>query len=316
MLSSSRSGSRLALVPRVYLASEGGVGTKLPLPLPLTLESPPSARNASRTSARRMFSAAVLAGERPREGSVANGTMTGGDMPTGSVGSSSFSATAAEKDGPGGCGDRRSTMPDQWRGSVCAEMYGLRAGVAGFRRKERGGTTWVCTVGLISRVSEGAGAGAGVGACTVSSTTTVVTLPTVRSASENISMEAEVDAGWGSARPNSRSSRSRRTRGDSSDMPQDGSVPGGSGVKEVSFATRVRAAVAAGVEETAACAGTKELSDGVRFGLNVSALNPDATDKSSGREDAWDSSMATPGEVSCREDRSSEVGMRTWAACS
>lgn len=68
-------------------------------------------------------------------------------------------------------------------------------------------------------------------------------------------------------------------------MPQEGSVPGGGGVKEVSIAPLVRAAVAAGVEETAACAGTKELSDGVRFGLNVSALNPDASDKSSGRED-------------------------------
>ena len=279
MLSSSRSGSRLALVLRVYLASEGGVGTKLPLPL--TLESLPPARNASRTSAWRMFSAAVLAGERPREGSVANGTMTGGDMPTGSVGSSSFSVAAAEKDGASGCGDRRSTMPDQLRGSLFAGIYGLRAGVAGFRRKESGGT-WACAVGLITRVLEGADAGAGVGACTVSSATTVVTLPTVRSDSENKSMEADVDASWGSARPNSRSSRSRRTRGDSSDMPQDGSVPGGSGVNEVSFAPRVRAAVAAGVEETAACAGTKELSDGVRFGSNVSTLDPDAMDKSSG----------------------------------
>jgi hypothetical protein len=88
-------------------------------------------------------------------------------------------------------------------------------------------------------------------------------------------------------------------------MPQDGSLPGGGGVKDASFALRVRATVAAGVEETAACAGTKEVSDGVRFGLNVSALNPDATDKSSGREDACGSSMAAPDEVSCREDRSS-----------
>jgi hypothetical protein len=161
-------------------------------------------------------------------------------------------------------------------------------------------------VGLITRVLEGAGADVGVGeACTVSSAATVATLPTVRSASENRSEEAEVDAGCGSARANSRNSRSRRTRGDSSDMPQDGSVPGGGGVKDASFALRVRATVAAGVEETAACAGTKEVSDGVRFGLNVSALNPDATDKSSGREDACGSSMAAPDEVSCREDRSS-----------
>jgi hypothetical protein len=99
-------------------------------------------------------------------------------------------------------------------------------------------------------------------------------------------------------------------------MPQEGSVPGGSGVKEVSSVLRVRAAVAAGVEETAACAGTKELSDGVRFGLNVSALYSDASDKCSGREDVWDSSTAMPEEVSCSKERSSEVGIRTWAACS
>jgi len=99
-------------------------------------------------------------------------------------------------------------------------------------------------------------------------------------------------------------------------MPQDGSVPGGSGVRDASFAPRVRATVAAGVEETAACAGKKEDSDGVRLGLNVSVLNPDTTDESSEREEAWGSSMATLDEVSCREDRSSKVGMRTWAACS
>jgi hypothetical protein len=98
MLSSSRSGLRLelllwfTLVPRVYLASEGGV---VLLPLALTLESPPPARKASRTSTWRMFSAAVLTGEQPREGRVANGTITGGDMPAGSVGSSSFSVPAA-----------------------------------------------------------------------------------------------------------------------------------------------------------------------------------------------------------------------------
>lgn len=177
--------------------------------------------------------------------------------------------------------------------------------MTGLRRKERGGTSWVCTVGLSARALEETGADAGVGAaCIISSAATVAMLPTVRFASENRSEEAEVDAGSGSARANSRNSRSRRTRGDSSDMPQDGSVPGGSGV-DASFAPRVRATVAAGVEETAACAGTKEVSDGVRFGLNVSALNPDATDKSSGQEDARGSSMAVPDEVSCREDRSS-----------
>lgn len=197
MLSSSRSGPRLALlllpvlVSRVYLASEGGVGTRLPLPPVLTLESPPPARSALRTSARRMFAAAFLAGERPREGSVANGTITGGDMPVGSVRSSSLSA-AAEKDGTG-FGERRSMIPDQSRGSVCAGRYGLRAGVAVLGREDSGRTTWVCTVGLDLRVLDGPGAGAG--ACTVSSAATVVTLSTVKSASESRSTEAEVDAG-------------------------------------------------------------------------------------------------------------------------
>jgi hypothetical protein len=48
-----------------------------------------------------------------------------------------------------------------------------------------------------------------------------------------------VNTGWGSAWPNLCSSRSRHMRGDSSDMHQDGSVPGGSGVKEVPFAPHV-----------------------------------------------------------------------------
>jgi len=72
--------------------------------------------------------AAPLAGERPREGSVANATITGGDIPIGKVESSSLSV--AESDGAGR-GARRSTMPDQLRGSVCAGRYGLRAGVEG-----------------------------------------------------------------------------------------------------------------------------------------------------------------------------------------
>jgi hypothetical protein len=155
-------------------------------------------------------------------------------------------------------------------------------------------------------VLEGAGADTDIGtACTVSSAATVATLPTVWSASEIRSEEAEVDAGCGSARANSRNSRSRRTRGDSSEMPHDGSVPGGSGVKDASLTPRVRATVAAGVEEIAACAGMKEVSDGVRSGLNVSPLNPDATDKSSGRGDVRGSPIAGPDEVSCRVDRSS-----------
>jgi hypothetical protein len=98
MLSSSRLALLwLVLVPRVYLAREGGVGTELPLRLALMLGSRPATRRPSRTSAWRMFSAALLAGERPRVGSVANGTMTGGDMPIGKVASS----LVVEKDGAG-----------------------------------------------------------------------------------------------------------------------------------------------------------------------------------------------------------------------
>lgn len=99
-------------------------------------------------------------------------------------------------------------------------------------------------------------------------------------------------------------------------MPQDGSVVGGCVVKEESFSLPVRAAIAAGVEETAACAGIKELSDGVRFGSNVFALDPDVINESSVREEVLGSSTAAPEEASCREEKSSEVGMRTWAACS
>lgn len=135
-----------------------------------------------------MFAAAFLAGERPREGSVANGTITGGDMPAGRVKSSSLSAT----DGVAGCGDRRSTMPDQSRGSVCAGRYGLRAGVAGLRRRESGGIGF-CTVVLGTRVLVDAGAGAVVR--TVSSAVAVLAVPIVISASEYRSIDAEVDAG-------------------------------------------------------------------------------------------------------------------------
>jgi hypothetical protein len=99
-------------------------------------------------------------------------------------------------------------------------------------------------------------------------------------------------------------------------MPQDGSVGGGIDAEDVSFAPRARAVAAAGVEETAACAGRKELSDGVRFGSNVSALDSGVINESSGREEEWCSSVATPGEASCMEDGSSDVDMRTWAACS
>jgi len=99
-------------------------------------------------------------------------------------------------------------------------------------------------------------------------------------------------------------------------MPQDGSVASGSDAEDVSFPPRVRTVAAAGVEETAACAGMKELSDGVRFGSNVFTLDSGVINESSGREEEWGSSVATPGEASCIEDRSSDVAMRTWAACS
>jgi len=99
-------------------------------------------------------------------------------------------------------------------------------------------------------------------------------------------------------------------------MPHDGSAADAIGVKEVSFTPRGRAAIAAGVEETAACAGMKELSDGVRFRSNVCALGVDAVDRSSGKEEACGSSIGTAEVVSWREDKSSYVGMRTWAACS
>jgi hypothetical protein len=92
-------------------------------------------------------------------------------------------------------------------------------------------------------------------------------------------------------------------------MPQDGSATGVSDMEGVPFVSRVREVAAAGVEETAAWAGMKELSDGVRFGSNVFALDPEVINESSGREDVWGSSVAAP-------DKSSEVGMRTWAACS
>jgi hypothetical protein len=192
MLLSSSSGSRhallwLVLASRVYLASEGGVGTELPLPLALMLQSPSAPRSPSRTSARRMFAAAFLAGERPRVGSVANGTMTGGDMPMGSVASSSV----VESDGT--CwGERRSTMPDQSRGLECGGRYGLRAGVVGLGRKTSDGTVWVCTVGFGSRTVEGAGAGV---AWIVLSAAAVVLVmvPAEKSTSENI--DVEVDAG-------------------------------------------------------------------------------------------------------------------------
>jgi hypothetical protein len=227
-------------------------------------------------------------------------------MPTGRVRSSSLSVS----DDVAGFWDRKSMMPVQSRGSVCAGRYGLRAGVgiAGLGRTERCEPTWVGAMVLGSRVMTGAGSEDE--ACTVRSAATVLVLLTVMSASDKRSIDVEVEAGSGSARAKSRNSLSRRTRGDSIDVPQEGPAIEGSGVEEESFVSRVRAvAAAAGVEETAAWAGMNELSEGVRFGSNVSALDPDVINESSGRDDVWGSSVATP-------DKSSEVGMRTWAACS
>jgi len=69
----------------------------------------------------------------------------------------------------------------------------LRAGVAGLRRRERGGTTGFCTVVLGTRVVEKVVAGAV--AWTVSSAVAVLAFPIVISASEYRSIDAEVDAG-------------------------------------------------------------------------------------------------------------------------
>ncbi len=129
------------------------------------------------------------------------------------------------------------------------------------------------------------------------------------------SESVEVDAGWGSARVNSRSSRSRRTSGDSTSALHDGSATDGWDVKKVLFAACARAVAAAGVEDTAACAGRKELSDGVRFKSNVLELGPGVADELSVVEaTSWASEEVAEG--SCIEDRWSEVGIWTWAACS
>lgn len=55
--------------------------------------------------------------------------------------------------------------------------------------------------------------------------------------------------------------------------------------------------------------GQRSLSD-VRFGSNVSTLYSKTSMRRTNLqgEDAWDSSTATPDEVTCREARSSEVG--------
>ena len=180
-------------------------------------------------------------------------------------------------------------MPDQWRGSECAGRYGLCAGGTGLGRNTSG-ETWVCAMCFGSRMMKSAGAGRA-----VSSTVTVVLASEVKSDSENI--DVEVDAGWGSARANSRRSRSRRTSGDSIDALQDGSALGGCGVKDVSFTPCALAVAAAGVEEAAACAGRKEPSVGVQFGSKVLRFDSEAMYESPGRETAigWSKDAADDG---------------------
>ena len=152
----------------------------------------------------------------------------------------------------------------------------------------------------------------------------------VESASSVVVVEMEV--GSGSARVNSRSSRSSRTSGDSTSALQDADASAVvCEVKKVLLlallllldvvAAWVRAR-AAGVEDTAACAGRKELSEGVWFKLNVVELGPGVMDADadvlSGVEGSSScaSCVLEAVEGSCMEEMLSEVGMWTWAACS
>ena len=132
------------------------------------------------------------------------------------------------------------------------------------------------------------------------------------------SVSVVVEAGCGSARVNSRSSRSRRTSGDSTSALQDAE---GSAAMECSEAKKVlllfaaacaRAeAAAAGVEDTAAWAGRKELSDGVRFRSNAVELGPGVADVLSEVADSSCVPEVEAADGSCMEDRLSEVGMWT-----
>ena len=154
----------------------------------------------------------------------------------------------------------------------------------------------------------------------------------VESASSVVVLKMEV--GSGSARVNSRSSRSSRTSGDSTSALQDADASAVvCEVKKVLLlalllldvvAAWVRAR-AAGVEDTAACAGRKELSEGVWFKLNVVELGPGVADvdadvlssvegSSSCASCVLEEAVAVEG--SCMEEMLSEVGMWTWAACS
>ena len=151
----------------------------------------------------------------------------------------------------------------------------------------------------------------------------------VESASSVVVLEIEV--GSGSARVNSRSSRSSRTSGDSTSALQDADASAVvCEVKKVLLlalllldvvAAWVRAR-AAGVEDTAACAGRNELSEGVWFKLNVVELRPGVADADAGVLSGVEGSSSCAScvleavEGSCMEEMLSEVGMWTWAACS
>ena len=153
----------------------------------------------------------------------------------------------------------------------------------------------------------------------------------VESASSVVVLEIEV--GSGSARVNSRSSRSSRTSGDSTSALQDADASAVvCEVKKVLLLALLLLDVvaawararAAGVEDTAACAGRKELSEGVWFKLNVVELGPEVADVDadadvlSGVEGSSScaSCVLEAVEGSCMEEMLSEVGMWTWAACS
>ena len=151
----------------------------------------------------------------------------------------------------------------------------------------------------------------------------------VESASSVVVLEMEV--GSGSARVNSRSSRSSRTSGDSTSALQDADASAVvCEVKKVLLLALLLLDVvaawararAAGVEDTAACAGRKELSEGVWFKLNVVELGPGVADADadvlSGVEGSSScaSCVLEAVEGSCIEEMLSEVGMWTWAACS
>ena len=122
-------------------------------------------------------------------------------------------------------------------------------------------------MGLITRVLEGARVGAGVEACTVSSTTTVVTLPTVRSASE-IDLWRQRSTLAEDLRGQTRVIHDQGAREETRvTCPKEGLVPSSSNVKEVSFVVSAQPLL------TETCVGTKKTFRMCKFGLNVLELN-------------------------------------------